>query len=728
MIEENNMKIYLKPNWSEQYVYGDKITGYFVGREQEIKSIKSILLNNSSSSILLSSVRGLENHLLFIRFYLNWAIISVLCLLILDTPLLMLILMRGKKKKLILASLIRATHFYIKDRRDKTLDEIYNKCIGNYKEEDIESEKTEDIKKYGIGIEIRNNAKHIIPLFGVFLTAIGISLDILLLRMILGFLGISTIFMFFGWEKRRTDIIESKKSVTIDNSTEYLEIKFEKWLKDKTNKDEKYIFVIDELDKIDEVKMFDIVKEYKNLFTRSFAHFIFISSQKTFDLVNEDREKDAKEGGIFPTFFTHIFYLSLPKTDEIKDYLNQIFTLESKIDENEKIKLINYLLFRSGNDYFELKRLIYDVISFEDKEKPLIDINKLKKEDVHFSGISELFGYVNEWFLNRYLKELKKYWKDNSELQKEIFRFLNVTYNKNIGPEQYEVNRYLSDLVQFLESIGMLAKDGEAGTGGNKYIWTGKYVRSVKAPLLETDKSFNESFAKLIKLANDLDGMPQKYKSNDYKNYDYIDKNRDGQDVSGISLYSIYSEYKVIFDKLKTPEQRITVTTEKTEEAIKNINERMENIFKKYYEILVGNINKILTDKTGIFLNQTLNQRPAILNSCPIIQQTFRTIIHKVYGKNDNTRAVVIVKEYENIDRIREGLKGLNEQKNILIINVSRGSEYGVNLANYEEEYKDKKGKSKKKKIDVDNYINYTVNDFRQFSEILSKIESHLTE
>jgi AAA+ ATPase superfamily predicted ATPase len=52
------MKIFLKQNWSEQFIYGDKTPSVFVGREQEIKSLKSIIKNNDSNAILISSVRG----------------------------------------------------------------------------------------------------------------------------------------------------------------------------------------------------------------------------------------------------------------------------------------------------------------------------------------------------------------------------------------------------------------------------------------------------------------------------------------------------------------------------------------------------------------------------------------------------------------------------------------------------------------------------------------------
>ena len=51
------MKIYLKNNWFEQFIYGDKTPWVFVWREKERMILKNIIQNSYSSSILVSSVR-----------------------------------------------------------------------------------------------------------------------------------------------------------------------------------------------------------------------------------------------------------------------------------------------------------------------------------------------------------------------------------------------------------------------------------------------------------------------------------------------------------------------------------------------------------------------------------------------------------------------------------------------------------------------------------------------
>jgi len=123
-----------------------------------------------------------------------------------------------------------------------------------------------------------------------------------------------------------------------------LEIEFENRLKEQNEKKQKIVFVIDELDKIQESESFPIIKEYKNLFTRSFAHFIFIAGDESYDYTNADRQD--KSTGTFPTLFTHVFYLQLPSANELEEYLDKIFN-KTNDNTNDISPLKKYLLYRS---------------------------------------------------------------------------------------------------------------------------------------------------------------------------------------------------------------------------------------------------------------------------------------------------------------------------------------------------------------------------------------------
>jgi len=726
------MKIFLKQNWSEQFIYGDKTPGIFIGRKQEIENLKSIIKNNNSSAILISSIRGVGKTSFVHKALSEIQKVSSVFVNIGHT------LSNEdikKQKKLILTSLIRAIHFNKEFENDKELKKIYEKSLGIYKKEEKQVNQSKTKKDIGISSGMKLNAKNLIPLFGVFLAVLGLSFDNFWVRIVTGFLGMGVLFLYFSWKKSWTRSLIKKEIILIDNSTEYLEIKFENWLKKQKEKNKRIVFVIDELDKIDEKKSLETIKEYKNLFTRSFTHFIFISSQKIFELVNEDREKDAEDGGVFPTLFTHIFYLSLPKTDEIKLYLNEIFTTQEKIDKKGKNELMNYLLFCSGNDFFDLKRLIADVVLFDKDGKPFIDTEKIKNSDIHFSKIAKLFEYIEEWFLKKHIQELKKHWKNNSVLQKEIFKFLNNKFNKNYSfIKDIQNSATLINLSDFLVDIGIVEKNSATAESNLEerdfeYLWTNKYKRDVKAPLTEDDKMFQKSFNKLVKLANDLDDLPEAYETNKFQNYTSVSEEKDGQSVSGINLYSIYGDYKDIFNKLKKTTQRISITTEKINEAKKIIDEQINNIFIKYFEIFTNLLDKfILEEVPDLFSEKEINQRPQIFTSCPDFQQIFASTTHRIYGKTDNTRSVMVVKDFSGFDSIREGLKGLIEQKNILVINLKKSEKSKKESMEIEVDYRDKIGRNKKKKVKVENFINFSFNDFRQFSNTLLMIKNHLSE
>lgn len=723
------MKIYLKPNWSEQFIYGDKSPGFFVGREQEIKTLKNIIKDNSSSAVLIASVRGVGKtsfvhktlseikniHPIFVN--IGYALANA----------------DHKKdkdsRKLVLISLIRAIHFNEEFKGDKKLEDLYSRCFGKYTEARGELEEVNSEKKIEFKAEIKANGKTFIQLLSVLLIASGLYHNNLLFRVPIGFFGIIVFFLSFNWKRDWLSKTFGKKLLVIDNSTEYLEIEFENWLRDK--KDKKIVFVIDELDKIEEEKSLKAIKEYKNLFNRSFAHFLFISSQKAFDLVNEDREKDAEKGGIFPTLFTHIIFLSLPRSEELKKYLFQIFE-DNKVDEAGKKELSDYLLFRSGNDFFELKRHISDFIYFDD-DKPFIDIDKIKDGDPVFSSISKLFEYVNQWFLQKNVKELKKHWRDNSSLQKGVFKFLNAHYNRNIN--ENIVPEELKKLITLLIDVGTLRKEEAQGIdGGNTkkiitYQWTGKYNRDVRAPLLEEDKQFISSFKKLIKLANDLDGLPENYKDGKFTDYDLVTKDGDGGTLSGVNLYSFFSDYHDIYNRLQKDSLRISVITEKIKEATKIIDEQINNVSKKYFDIVINILNQLFKDKPDFFINEGINSVNhninGIFNSFPnfISIVTPEAYQAKAYGKTDQTKYVLIIRNFEDEDHIGDALKVLRNNVNVLIVNIFNGNNFQVSSPKI---YTDKIGRKRKNAIFVKNFINFQFSDFRQLSKLLKKIEEHL--
>lgn len=726
------MQVLLKQNWSEQFTYGDKTPGFFVGRKQEIIGLKNIIKNNDSSAILISSVRGVGKTS-FVHKALSEINKDKIITFFVNIGHTLSIKDIAKEKQKILVSIIR--HAYLQDTNDKVIKKLYYDCIGRSTEVQTNTtEKTKE-KEKTTTLNIKPDTEIIIALIGAFL--MGISLSSTWenwIKILIGFLGFACITFSSKWRSIIRENTKSHSENKIDDSTDYIEIQFENWLENKTKKEgKKLVFIIDELDKIETKDAFKYIKEYKNLFTRSHGHFIFISSQEAFDLIHMDREASIEKGGIFPTFFTHSFYLSIPQTQEIKQYLNNIFKPNSNLDATEKDDLINYLLFRSGNDFFNLKRLIADVIQYNKNEEPIIDTDKIQNGDIDFLKVARLFSYIDKWFLKKHLKELKQHWKSNSDIQILVFKFLNNHFNKNFSYNiNVKNNPEIEIFAKFLIGIGIVErKEVTLESGLEKddfeYIWTHKYKRDEKAPLTDDDISFQVTFEELIDLANELDDLPKSYKTKEFKKYERVYQDEDGHTLSGINLYETYQDYINIFKKLNDPFQRIAIITDKVKEAKETIHQQIENTYSKYFGVLTNILNKnIFLNRSDLFINYKIQQVPQIFTACPNFQTVFTPTTHCIYGKTDNTKSVMIVNDFSNFDSINEGLKNLLNQKNILVFNISRGDDYKKEPTNIEFVEPDKIGRKRNKKATVQNFINITFSKYNELSDMLKMIDDHL--
>ncbi len=731
-------KVYVKENWSEQFIQGDSSPGFFVGRKHEISFLKHALVDNDSSTILISSVRGvgktsfvhktideLANKVKPIFVNIGHAITNNL-----DTDI----------KREVLVSLIRTIYLSGKYCKDGELEDLYKKSIGKYEEyeeDDVLEEESSQINFYA---KWNLNRQTIIRLAGVVAAVFGAVQDIVWLRYTFVILGFGVLFLSLEWVKSSGMFqrVFTRKKLAIENTTSYLEIKFEEWL--KKNKGDRIVFIIDELDKLGEInETLGYIKEYKNLFTRSFAHFIFIADHEAFKLTMVDRKDSEK--GIFPTFFTHTLYLPLPKTDELKQYLLTICKFDSNIKEELKDEFINYLLFRSGNDFFDLKRLIADIIDFEENNKIFIDIDDLKKEDTMYSKVATLFEYVERFFIVRNFKKLKKSWKDNSDLQTSVFDFLNRHFNKNFICKDYVITYVEEDLVTFLTKIGILTEnnidrpipggDGSENETVIEYQWTGRYKRNFKVPVLESDKDFQVAFDKLVDIANVLDDLPAVYEDEEFTNHKKIVEGYDGEEYSKISAYSTYKEFKPLYDKMKVPITRVTVTTESTKDAKKAIDEQIKNITQKYFDIINNILKNVLelgsqdgiqgnfqVDSGNFNTKETFNTLPGFLGV--VTPSTYET---SVWCNLTEGKYVLLIRYFEDESHITNALEVLRNNKNLLIINIMDADEHGVSSPSV---YKDKAGSKRKKGMIVDNFINFKFNDFRQFTQLIKMVKKHL--
>ena len=240
-----------------------------------MNSLKHAIKNNTSSTILVSSVRGIGKTS-FVHRALSDIREEIVPIFVnvghtlrdsIKSP-------NPNTGREFLVSLIRASFLTEKFKNDSELEDLYHQSIGQFikKKESINNSTDESkysfLTQIGLAIDQSNIRLPLIGL-GTALGSLGIFSENIWLK-ILGLVGtlslpLSAGFKFeWGVSRLIQKIFNVRDGYQIDNSSAYLETKFEQWLEQKS-KDKKIVFVVDELDKEEAKEAFDAIKEYKNL-------------------------------------------------------------------------------------------------------------------------------------------------------------------------------------------------------------------------------------------------------------------------------------------------------------------------------------------------------------------------------------------------------------------------------------------------------------------------------
>ena len=726
------MKFYLKNDRSEQFSYfTDK--WYCVGRENEIQSLQHILKNLNSSSILISGVRwtwktsfvhkaikGLSEK--FIPIFINIKDIK-------NTK-----NSEDWEKTHLLTSIIRAT--YLSDEKfneQKNLEKLYYNSLWKFEEfqeyTDNEKEENQEKRTRIEKLKLSGNINDVWKFIGYCLTLSGFIIpDNLGRKLFWGTLWIIIISISYTeiFELLKEEISYSVKNRKkwlrwkIENSQEFLEIEFEKWLKQQ---DKKMIFVIDEMDKIwGRDKVLKILKEQKNLFTRSYAHFLFITDETFYESVNSSDRKD-ESAWIFPTIFSHVYYLPTPQFEDLQEYLNNI--IETKItEENEKDfeDLKSYLLFNSLNDYFLLKNFIHDNLEYE-WDKAFLSLDTIRWYDKNFEDKVKIYNYINK-SLEKFLYTIKWKWKDNAELVNYVYGFLNDNLWNNFINDDIKY----SDFFEILLRWWLITK-----LDGGVYVWTGKYDNLESAhELYEYEKEFLANFKEMIKIANDLDDYVKilKWEQKDFQSYKTIKRWKDGSTLSNMSLYSTYEKYRKLYSDLINKNSIYKIKKEETENANKEVKLNIDNIKSSMLIIITNIIAQIITKPLTISNVSVSFQNLHIINKFnqfPNLKSEVQKLQHSVSWIWDKIVLIINRKEWEQNELLKERnetflLKG---SKNILVIDMKKTSK-DIWIKNKSYSFVNETDKRKRDKGIIDNYYIVNYNDIRDLKNIFPKIKSFL--
>lgn len=171
------------------------------------------------------------------------------------------------------------------------------------------------------------------------------------------FLGLWSFLSFsYTWKISKS----TKESYILDNSIPVLEYKLSQFL-EKRQKDYKFVFIVDELDKLDKQeeleedrKSFEFIKTYKNLFTISDAFFIFVVDENQYNRMHTYKNQNHLNS----TIFNYYYFLTLPSYLEIIDYIERI--IDSKYENEEELhNLAIYLFLRWRLSFFHTKEFIH---------------------------------------------------------------------------------------------------------------------------------------------------------------------------------------------------------------------------------------------------------------------------------------------------------------------------------------------------------------------------------
>ncbi|MBP8708373.1 MAG: ATP-binding protein [Caldisericia bacterium] len=743
------MIIKLKENWSEQFIFEDDDNpGYFTGRRKEIDSLKSILRNNNSSSILVSSVRGIGKSSFVhkaikelseenkgkekelseenkrketVPFFINFE--SILSNNETNS--------QESKSKTFIKSLIIAAALSQKFKEDNDIQKLYKESLGDFSIEERNVEEKED----SILIKAQKETRKMVAgsVLATFLMFIGISLKTEPWNYILAGIGHLSNILIINWEHiihKKTSLEKMSKQ---KNNFEYLELKFEEWLKSKKD-DYILIFVIDELDKVNPSDALKIIQSLKNLFSRSFGHFIFIAGKKTYTLIetSDRRQEEYKDGeddksGNYPTLFTHRFYLPLPSSSDLFEYLKEIFEGEKNMTKEELSEIDNfkkYLLFRAGNDFFDLKTLLFDLIQNDDKNIPYLDTEMIRSSDINYDDICKLYLFVDNT-INKFSRTLKKYWQQNSNQQESWFKFLNEKLNKDIPFKEVEdINK---PLIEYLIRGGIIkasTKTLEDNSSIDIYIWTHQYPIESPTFLHDTEQTFLEKYQDIIAKARIFNALEEGLKA---YSKDPISQQNDGSDVTGVSLHSLLLKYKPLKEKLKDLENNANVQLEESEQALEEINSVLENINNNYLDIL-GNIidKRIKIENKQINLDTNNFNVHNVLSTIPNLLDTLKAYHTITYVSG--FKYIFLIQNFDGYDEIKNNWQVIKNNTNLLFIDIFHGNLNSFKSYSFPDPKEFKNGKKKYVKRRIPNFKLAEISNYKDFEKIITYIEKFIAQ
>lgn len=530
-----------------------------------------------------------------------------------------------------------------------------------------------------------------------------------------------------------------------DNSTENLLHDLNEYFKENSEKNN-YIFIIDELDKLDEKKAIEIIKKLKNFLSYSNANYIFISDQNLYKKIYDaNRQKEIES-----TLFSHYIFLSDSTYTELLEYLNQI-TDCSEPAQKDLSKYYNYILYKANLDFFELKKMLDGLHHFSEDGKEYIDCDEFQQTELPIDiDRKNTIVQILHQILERYKFTQPMQQQKNQDNQEIVFSFLNENFNKDYS---YDINKniitfpnekerppfndtnekHIFALLESLTRFNILERAAITANSPNlyNYKWTGRTCSTdiiLLTELLPEEQKFVDLYTQYIQLVGDIFDL-----TNNVQNkitHEEIKPEEDCSSITAISSYNDYNTNRDTFIKLtkgKIPEK---ISIDVLNKAITLLTNNTQKIYdqklKICSEIIFSRV--LLEGKKKVILTQQNSGQYTLLSTITQLRSKILSISNFVIYKNDNSKQIVVTLDFDYNNLSDEVKKQIDEQKSTMyFINIVTDEKLDKPLKyNAVEKIKKDAEKSTTKTVTENYFIYKFTNDFWSIIPIIDQLNDKL--
>lgn len=411
----------------------------YVGRVDDLKKLSNWILHSTRGSLLLSGVRGIGKTSFVYRAFNeakkknnNIKIIEINGANLLRD---------GEEKSLTLLKAIIQSCYHINEL-NKNFESLYALSYSQ-----LESKtKTSSLFSFTLNPRITLGFELVItlltylvlePIFSRYVIFSFFYIDIAKVLALSTSVIAAKVTGSFLYKRTKDDV--SELTITSKNP-EYLTAMLKAEL---TQKKAKYLFVIDELDKLESAESLEnVIKSIKNLITISDAKFIFIcDDQKYVDIKSKVTEDDPYPAS--STLFNWEMFLPALDPHDIEEFLTKICA--DQIPDNHKlhIKELSYYIYsQTAGIPAKVKNSIRDFISYKE-DSTFLNFAELKEEKVKFARIAKIYYQVLK---NFDYKESSKQ-QLNHDRREILFYFLKkIMSNDNTFGGNRNIHQILNDL------------------------------------------------------------------------------------------------------------------------------------------------------------------------------------------------------------------------------------------------------------------------------------------